>query len=282
MSATHLGFYNTSSSRTHVRFQFSTHASAGGNVAPNSAFEAADIRIYRANDSAAFSATQRSSSNGITMTSPFDSLTGFHDVDIDLTDDTDAGFYASGYYYSIVLAPDETVDGQTITAIVLGYFEINVPNVGVVVIGNDVITAASIAAGAIERATFAADTGLQSIRSNTAQAGAATTITLDASASAVNDFYNGTSILTTGGTGVGQFRIITDYVGATKVATVDSAWATNPSSDTTFAIFPAAETSTDIAAAVLAAAAADPIDANVEQINTVAITGDGSATPFDV
>lgn len=126
MLATHLGFYNTASSRTHVRLQFSTHAAAGGNVAPNSALEAADLRIYKAADGAAFSATQRSSANGITMTSPFDSLTGFHDVDIDLTDNTDAGFYAAGSLYSVVLAPDETVDGQTLTGVVLAYFEIGV------------------------------------------------------------------------------------------------------------------------------------------------------------
>jgi hypothetical protein len=131
MSAVHLGTYNTASSRTHVGFQFSTHAAAGGNVAPNSAFEAADLRIYKAADGAAFSATQRSSANGITMTSPFDSLTGFHDVDIDLTDNTDAGFYAAGCRYSVVLAPDETVDGQTLTAVPLAYFEIGRPQVDV-------------------------------------------------------------------------------------------------------------------------------------------------------
>lgn len=122
-----LGSYNTATTRTHVRFQFSTHAAAGGNVAPSTAFEAADLRIYRANDGAAYSATQRSSSNGITMTSPFDSLTGVHDVDIDLTDNTDAGFYAAGYRYSVVLCPDETVDSQTITGVVLGEFEIGPP-----------------------------------------------------------------------------------------------------------------------------------------------------------
>lgn len=61
------------------------------------------------------------------MTSPFDSLTGFHDVDIDLTDNTDSGFYTSGYLYSVVLSPDETVDGQTIAGVVLAYFEIGVP-----------------------------------------------------------------------------------------------------------------------------------------------------------
>ena len=143
MIATHLGFYNTASSRTHVRFQFSTHAAAGGNVAPNSAFEAADLRIYKAADGAAFSATQRSSANGITMTSPFDSLTGFHDVDIDLADNTDAGFYAAGSLYAVVLAPDETVDGQTITGVVLAYFEIGVQPANVTQFGGTAGTFAS-------------------------------------------------------------------------------------------------------------------------------------------
>jgi len=128
----HLGSYNTATTRTHVGFQFSTHAAAGGNAAPASAFEAADLRIYRAANSAAFSATQRSSSNGVTVTSPFDSLTGVHDVDIDLADNSDAGFYAAGYRYSVMLCPDtETVDSQTITGVVLAYFEIGPPPVNV-------------------------------------------------------------------------------------------------------------------------------------------------------
>lgn len=75
------------------------------------------------------------------------------------------------------------------------------------------------------------------IRANTAQAGASTTITLDASASAVDDFYNNQKIFITAGTGAGQGRIISDYVGATKVATVAS-WVTNPSSDSVFVITP--------------------------------------------
>lgn len=104
-------------------------------------------------------------------------------------------------------------------------------------IAANVITAAAIADGAIDRATFAADTGLQPIRSNTAQAGAATSITLDASASATNSFYVNDLILITGGTGVGQARFITAYVGATKVATVGT-WTTNPDSTSTFAILP--------------------------------------------
>ena len=100
------------------------------------------------------------------------------------------------------------------------------------------ITAASIADGAIDRATFAADTGLQTVRSNTAQAGGSTSITLDASASATTDYYINSLIYLTGGTGVGQARFCTAYNGTTKVATVNSAWATNPDATTTFAVIP--------------------------------------------
>lgn len=105
-------------------------------------------------------------------------------------------------------------------------------------IASDAITAAKIADGAIDRATFAADTGLQNIRANTAQAGGATSITLDASASATTNYYINDLIYITGGTGVGQSRFCTAYNGTTKVATVNSAWATNPDNTSTFAVIP--------------------------------------------
>jgi hypothetical protein len=100
------------------------------------------------------------------------------------------------------------------------------------------INAAAIADSAIDRATFAADTGLQTVRSNTAQAGASTSITLDASASSTTDYYDGCTVFITGGTGVGQYRLMTAYNGTTKVATVTPAWATNPDNTSTFAILP--------------------------------------------
>jgi hypothetical protein len=70
----------------------------------------------------------------------------------------------------------------------------------------------------------------------TAQAGASTTITLKSASSAVDDYYNGLYITITGGTGAGQIRIIEDYVGSTKVATVDSAWTTAPNNTSTYSI----------------------------------------------
>lgn len=99
------------------------------------------------------------------------------------------------------------------------------------------IDAAAIANNAIDRATFAADTGLQTIRSNTTQSATGTTIVLDASASAVDSFYNNDIVFITGGTGVGQARFISAYVGATKTATV-ATWFTNPDNTSTFAILP--------------------------------------------
>jgi len=74
------------------------------------------------------------------------------------------------------------------------------------------------------------------VRTGTAAAGGASSIPLDAAASATNDWYNGNVIEIIAGTGVGQARVITDYDGGTLVATVDSAWATNPSSDSVFLI----------------------------------------------
>lgn len=65
-------------------------------------------------------------------------------------------------------------------------------------------------------------------------AGGATTATLDAGASAVDNYYNGQLLYLTSGTGAGQVRRVTGYVGSTKVATVDTAWATNPAAGTTF------------------------------------------------
>jgi hypothetical protein len=73
-------------------------------------------------------------------------------------------------------------------------------------------------------------------RTNTAAAGGANTITLDAGASADDDIYNGSTITITGGTGAGQSRIISDYVGSTQVATVSVNWTTQPDNTSTFSI----------------------------------------------
>lgn len=73
-------------------------------------------------------------------------------------------------------------------------------------------------------------------RSNTAQAGAAGTITLDAGASGTNQYYRGWVIRTTGGTGPNQIREVINYNGTSKVATVSAVWGTTPANNTTFTV----------------------------------------------
>jgi hypothetical protein len=251
MNAPHLGHFNTTGPDTVVRHLFTTHQGAGGNVAPSSAFEADDLRIYKAVPGAGFSATERASSSGVTMTSPFDSLTGVHALAIDLTDNTDAGFYVPGRY-AIVLSPDETIDGETITGVLLAYFDVG---------------------PWITRQSFSNDSGLKTEFSGTAAAGGASTITLPATMSSgeatstTDDFYNDMMIHIVAGTGATQVNFITDYVGSTKVATVLDAWGTTPDNTSQFNLFPNPGNAEDIAAAILAAAVADPIHANIKEVD---------------
>lgn len=70
----------------------------------------------------------------------------------------------------------------------------------------------------------------------TAQAGSSTTITLKSASSSTDDYYNGLYITITGGTGSGQIRTIHDYVGSTKVVTVDRAWTTAPDATSTYSL----------------------------------------------
>lgn len=106
------------------------------------------------------------------------------------------------------------------------------------------------------------------LRTGTAQAGAATTITLDANASAVDDFYNGCYVNITNNSPAnaqGQARRITDYVGSTKVATVEAAWGTNPSSASTFEILLTDDVGADMK--MLAGAAVnDPVNSGIPNV----------------
>ncbi len=131
------------------------------------------------------------------------------------------------------------------------------------VIQANVITATAINADAITAAKVAADVHAEtadavwdedlsghigitnagavmsanSVRTNQAAAGAATSITLDASASTTVDIFKGMMVIIFNGTGVGQARLITAYSSG-RVATVDPAWATNPDATSDFLILP--------------------------------------------
>jgi hypothetical protein len=77
----------------------------------------------------------------------------------------------------------------------------------------------------------------------TAQSATGTTLVLRAAAAFADDELIGATIQITGGsTGVGQARLITDYVSATDTATVE-AWTTTPSGTITYKIYGTAPSS---------------------------------------
>lgn len=104
---------------TTVVCMFTTHDADGAPVAPSTAFESADVDIYKNGGG-----TAKATTNGVTMTSPFASTTGLHAVVIDTSNDTgDAGWWVTGALYTLVLTPDETVGGFAV-AKVIGQFGI--------------------------------------------------------------------------------------------------------------------------------------------------------------
>ncbi|MHA2064957.1 MAG: hypothetical protein ACXABY_11335 [Candidatus Thorarchaeota archaeon] len=76
-----------------------------------------DIEIHKDG-----STTQRSSDSGVAVTINFDGITGNHIVTIDLSDNSDAGYYAAGSRYQVRLE-GITVDGATLN-VWIGTFSI--------------------------------------------------------------------------------------------------------------------------------------------------------------
>jgi hypothetical protein len=90
---------------------FCTYDSDGASVTITG-LDVTDIEIYKNG-----STTQRASDAGYTLLDTdgidFDSITGLHGFSINLSDDTDVGFYVAGQYWLVVSAI--TIDGQTVS-----------------------------------------------------------------------------------------------------------------------------------------------------------------------
>lgn len=94
---------------------FTTYAAATGASVTLTGLAATDIEVYKGT-----SMTQRSSDAGYTLMDTdgidIDTTTGLHGFSIDTGDNTDAGFYAAGSFYNVVVNA-VTVDGQTVVFI---------------------------------------------------------------------------------------------------------------------------------------------------------------------
>jgi hypothetical protein len=106
----------------------------------------------------------------------------------------------------------------------------------------------------------------------TATAGSSTTITLAATASTTNDIFNQMTIYISAGTGSGQTRVVVDYVGATKVATV-ATWTTTPDATSVYEVMPTVTITTSEGSG--ATARVSSIDSGV--IKKIAMSAGGTA-----
>lgn len=133
---------------TTIYIPFNTFDSNGASITLTG-LAVTDIEIYKNG-----SVTQRASDAGYTLLDTdgidFDGITGIHGFSIDLNDNSDAGFYAAGNDYWVVVSA-VTVDTRTVN-FVAAVFSIANRAPGKA----DSITATTIAAGAIDAATFAA------------------------------------------------------------------------------------------------------------------------------
>ena len=180
----HLGYVPASST---LYIPFTSYNSSGASVTLTG-LAATDIEIYKNG-----STTQRASDNGYTLLDTdgidFDGVTGLHGFSIDLSDNSDSGFYAAGSFYWVVVST-VTIDSQTVTLLAATFFigpgpadliniagsavststaqlGVNVVNaagtawnsgaIGASTLATDTLTAAKIAADAIGASELAAD-----------------------------------------------------------------------------------------------------------------------------
>lgn len=104
-----------------------------------------------------------------------------------------------------------------------------------VILENKDIDACSFQGGAIDAIVPVVPSTVETVVTGTATAGAATTITLTGT-STTNDAYKDMYVYVTAGTGLGQVRKITGYVGSTKVATVENSWTVNPDNTSVYIV----------------------------------------------
>lgn len=134
---------------------------------------------------------------------------------------------------------DGTDNGATVTVakIDTGRYKATFTIPATLTAGQDCILtiAATVSSVASKAVVWSTRLGVGVIRSNTAAAGAAGSITLDGSATTTLNYYKGMWVVILAGTGLGQCRQITAY-STGRVATVVPNWITNPSTDSIFVI----------------------------------------------
>jgi hypothetical protein len=127
-----------------IPIPFTTYGGTDGESVTMSGLAVTDIEVYKNG-----LVTQRASDNGYTLLdtdgTDFDGITGLHGFSIDLSDNSDAGFYEVGAWYWVVVSA-VTVDSQTVS-FVAAMFRIQSPTRGMA--GTALPDAAADAAGGL-------------------------------------------------------------------------------------------------------------------------------------
>ncbi len=199
--------------------------------------------------------------------------------------------FASGAIDAAAIAADALTTAELATGCIsadevaadaLGASEIATDALGAAELAADAVAeiADGIADEAVSGHTTAGTVGamLQPLHSGTASAAAAGTITLQNTASALADFYNGNVIQIIAGTGAGQSRVITDYAITTFQASIAPNWITTPDATSKYVVYgqgPCRVEDVTTGAIDADAIAADAIGAS--EIATAAIDADAIA-----
>ena len=181
-----------------IYIPFATRDGSGGAIGFSATIEVADFDIYKNG-----SAVQRSSTSGFTISETFDTITGAHMLSIDLSDNTDAGFYSAGDVFHVLATPDETVDGQTVAEWIATF----------------TIESNADRAARLYRTYLFAESTIATVTSNSTTLINMTDI-LDAQTP--DDAINGTVWAVRDATDGGiEYVVVTDFVNSTMLATVE-------------------------------------------------------------
>lgn len=180
-----------------VRIPFNTNAGNGASITRSAN---GTVKIYKAAGT-----TERTSANGVTDVKDFDTITGRHYVSIDLSDNSDAGFYAPGQEYSVAIDA-MTIDGQTVNAWI----------------------------GSFSIARLHAQYGL--FAGACTANGTATTIIDSTLTESATDHWKGRVVIFTSGTLKGQPAKITGFTPATDTLTVEASLTSSPQSGDRYVI----------------------------------------------
>jgi hypothetical protein len=278
---------------------FDTFAGSTGASVTMSGIAVTDIEIYKDG-----SVTQRASDAGYTLLDTdgidFDTLTGIHGFSIDLSNNTDAGFFTVGPWYHVVVSAI-TVDTQTVSFVAAAFRIVSatrglagtaLPNAAADAAGGLPISDAGgldldakvgaltyTVAGKVDaNTTHLDDTDLSAdgpipllgiIDKGTAQSATGTTLVHRAGAAFADNTLIGASLMVLGSTqGYWQTRDITDNTLADDTSTVDT-FTTTPTGTITYIAFggpPAPVT---------------PPDVNVAQISSDATAANNAEAFFD-